>query len=54
MLYDLHADPFQHTNLAGRKEYREITEKLRDRLLARIVEAGDPRPEIEPDWFPYS
>jgi hypothetical protein len=54
MLYDLYADPFQHTNLAGRKEYREITEKLRERLLARIAEAGDPQPEIQPDWFPYS
>jgi arylsulfatase A-like enzyme len=54
MLYDLYADPFEHTNLAGRAEYREVTEGLRARLLNRIVEAGDPKPVIETDWFPYS
>lgn len=54
MLYELNADPFQHTNLAGRAEYRHIVEQLREGLLSRIVEAGDPRPSIIPDWFPYS
>jgi arylsulfatase A-like enzyme len=54
MLYDLYSDPFQHTNLAGRAEYREITAKLRERLLSRILQAGDPRPTIDSDWFPYS
>ena len=53
MLYDLYADPFQHTNLAGRAETREVAQMLRERLLQRIVEAGDPQPEIEPAWFPY-
>ena len=51
---DLYSDPFQHTNLAGRAEYGAIAEKLREDLLSRIVEAGDPRPVIDPDWFPYS
>jgi arylsulfatase A-like enzyme len=54
MLYDLAADPFQHTNLAGREETREISAQLRERLLARIAEAGGKRPTIEPCWFPYS
>jgi hypothetical protein len=54
MMYDLSADPFQHTNLAGRAEYKAVSEKLRERLLSRIVEAGDPKPTIEQDWFPYS
>ena len=53
MLYDLYADPFQHTNLAGTAETREVAEMLRKRLLQRIAEAGDPQPEIEPSWFPY-
>ena len=53
ILYDLYADPFQHTNLAGTTETREIAEMLRQRLLQRITEAGDPRPAIEPAWFPY-
>jgi arylsulfatase A-like enzyme len=53
MLYDLYADPFQHTNLAGMAGTREVAEMLRERLLQRITEAGDPRPEIEPAWFPY-
>jgi hypothetical protein len=54
MLYDLAADPFQHTNLAGRQEMREISAQLRERLLARVGEAGGKRPVIEPCWFPYS
>jgi len=53
MLYDLKADPFQHTNLAGFRHTKQACETLRQRLLARIVEAGDPRPQIEPSWFPY-
>jgi arylsulfatase A-like enzyme len=53
MVYDLKADPFQHTNLAGFKPLAKTCAELRERLLARIVEAGDPRPEIEPAWFPY-
>jgi hypothetical protein len=53
MMYDLKADPFQHTNLAGFVPLKQTCAQLRERLLARIVEAGDPRPEIEPAWFPY-
>ena len=54
MLYDNAADPWQHTNLAGRPDTAAVTRELRDRLLARIVEAGGRRPTIEPSYFPYS
>src|SRR5579884_1684141 len=53
MMYDLAADPFQHVNLAGRAEVARVAEKLRGRLLDRIVEAGDKTPGIEPPFFPY-
>lgn len=54
ILYDLFADPFQHTNLAGHADSRIVEEKMRGRLLARIAEAGGLHPTIEPCWFPYS
>ena len=53
MMYDLYADPFQNSNLSGRYDLHEISAQLRDRLTQRIVEAGDPKPSIEPAWFPY-
>ena len=53
LLYDRFADPFQHVNLAGRTDTREISQHLRERLLARIVEAGDPKPVIAPPFIPY-
>lgn len=46
-LYDLYADPFELVNLAGRREYREVAAKLRERLKARMVEAGEHEPQIE-------
>jgi len=54
MLYDNYADPWQHTNLAGRTETASVSKELRERLLARIAEAGGKQPTIEPSWFPYS
>jgi hypothetical protein len=42
ILYDRFADPYQHVNLAGRTETRELSAHLRDRLMTRIAEAGDP------------
>jgi arylsulfatase A-like enzyme len=47
-LYDLLADPDQLLNLAGRRETREISTQLRERLLARMAEAGEARAEIAP------
>ena len=53
MLYDLYADPFQNSNLAGRHDLQKISNHLRERLIQRIVESGAPRPTIDPAWFPY-
>ena len=54
VLYDNHADPWQHVNLAGRTPYQQVTAGLRRRMLARMKDAGDPPAAIEPAWFPYS
>jgi hypothetical protein len=54
MLYDNAADPWQHVNLTGRAETAAVSRELRERLLARIVDAGGQRPAIEPSYFPYS
>lgn len=54
MLYDNYADPFQHTNLAGRATHKQVLDDLRGRLLARITEASGAKPKLEPSLFPYS
>ena len=41
-LYDLEADPWEITNLAGRAEQAAVQADLRARLLKMIVETGDP------------
>jgi arylsulfatase A-like enzyme len=53
MLYDLNADPYQQVNLAGRVPYQKTATELRQRLLARMREAGGERATIDPAWFPY-
>lgn len=45
-LYDLEKDPYELENLCDRKDYVEIRNVLRAELLKRIVDAGEPRPEI--------
>lgn len=47
-LYDLYADPDQLVNLAGRVETRKISAELRERLRARMAEAGDQPAQIDP------
>ena len=58
-LYDNRADPDQLFNLCGRvdppgivhyigdRSTRQITARLRQRLIQRMVEAGEPRPKID-------
>jgi len=53
-LYDNRADPYQLVNLCGRKETAAAEKNLRERLLARMTEAGDPPAEILPSEFPYA
>ncbi len=47
-LYDLEADPYELTNLVGLSSYPEVKRDLRERLLRRMVEAGESAPAIEP------
>ncbi|HWD98840.1 MAG TPA: sulfatase/phosphatase domain-containing protein, partial [Bryobacteraceae bacterium] len=53
MAYDNFADPYQHTNLAGRTPYRETLDRLRTSLMARMKETGETA-TITNCWFPYS
>lgn len=66
-MYNNRADPAQLVNLAGRVNFRvptdrlvhfigeravpEVTAHLRERLIERMVEAGEARPQI--DYWPY-
>jgi arylsulfatase A-like enzyme len=47
-MYDEGADPYELTNLAGRKEYRVKANELAAQLKRKIVEAGEPEPRIKP------
>lgn len=46
-LYDLANDPHELVNLAGSAPHRAVADDLRTRLVARMVEAGEPQPVIE-------
>jgi arylsulfatase A-like enzyme len=45
-LYDLEVDPYELTNLIGFESHRKVAEVLRKRLIIRIIESGEPEPEI--------
>jgi arylsulfatase A-like enzyme len=47
-LYDLQADPYELTNLVGLESHREVAAVMRERLVRRMVEAGEGEPAIEP------
>ncbi len=47
-LYDQRNDPHELANLAGRKEYRETADGLRDQLKEMMAQAGEAEPEIVP------
>jgi arylsulfatase A-like enzyme len=46
-LYDLEADPYELDNVVGIDAFRAIADDLRARLIARMVAAGEPEPQIE-------
>jgi len=47
-LYDQRNDPHELVNLAGRKEYREIADGLREQLKEMMAQADEAEPEIVP------
>lgn len=47
-LYDLWKDPGETVNLAGRPDYRDVADDLRERLLEHIADVEDERPTIKP------
>lgn len=47
-LYDLEFDPYELTNLIGMDSHRQAADVLRDRLIRRMVEAGESAPHVEP------
>jgi len=47
-LYDLECDPYELTNLIGLESHARVAEVMRERLVRRMVEAGEAAPVIEP------
>lgn len=47
-LYDLESDPYELTNLIGIPGVRQLCDGLRDRLIARMADAGEAPPVIDP------
>ena len=47
-LYDLLADPHELHNRAGCESHREVADVLRQRLIRRMIAAGEDEPVIEP------
>ncbi len=47
-LYDLMADPYELNNVAGGSAYQEVAGVLRERLIQRMLQAGEKAPCIEP------
>jgi arylsulfatase A-like enzyme len=47
-LYDLEADPYELTNLVGVDSHAAVRERLRARLIERMVAAGEKPPRIHP------
>jgi arylsulfatase A-like enzyme len=46
-LYDLEHDPHELDNLAGLEGYEDVARDLRDRLIRRMVDAGEAAPKID-------
>ena len=47
-LYDMEADPYELNNLIAEESHKQVAEKMRERLLRRMTEAGEAEPAIEP------
>ena len=47
-LYDLQVDPYELRNLIGLQSHEPVTEVMRERLIRRMLEAGEEAPTVEP------
>lgn len=47
-LYDLEADPYELANLVGMESHREAADGMRERLVRRMVQAGEETPVVDP------
>jgi arylsulfatase A-like enzyme len=47
-LYDLRSDPYELTNLIGLSSHREVAELMKERLVGRMIAAGESEPTITP------
>ncbi len=47
-LYDERNDPHELVNLAGRKEYRDLSNELHEELRKLMAAAGEPDPQVTP------
>ena len=47
-LYDLEADPYELRNLVGLRSHEAVAAAMRERLIRRMLEAGEEAPAIEP------
>ena len=47
-LYDLASDPHELSNLVGLESHQEVAQVMRERLIRRMVDAGEKAPIIEP------
>ena len=45
-LYDLMADPYELSNVVGNTSYRKVADVMKERLVRRMQEAGEPMPDI--------
>lgn len=50
-LYDLRSDPQQMTNVAQEPQYQRIRSELEDRLIQELTATGDPRVELEGQFY---
>ena len=46
-LYDLEADPYELRNLVGLRSHEAVAAAMRERLIRRMLEAGEEAPAIE-------
>lgn len=47
-LYDLESDPYELCNLIGADSHQRVVQVLRERLIRRMLDAGETAPDIEP------